>query len=66
MHMMYKAGTVCLRVVDPHFIFDGIGVRIIRTHMCRLLPTYISLDLKQVLSFCTNPFLTPILSGGHM
>ena len=33
MHMMPKIGTVCLRVSDPHFIFDRICVRKIRnTH----------------------------------
>ena len=66
MHMLCKKGTVCLRVADPHFIFDRIGVRTIRTHMCHLLPADLSLTLKQVLSFCPIPFLTPLLIGGHM
>ena len=65
-HIMYKTGTICLRVADPLFIFDRIGVRTIRTHMCRLLLAYLVLALKQVLSFCPIPFLTPFLSGGHM
>ena len=26
MHMLYKTGTVCLRVEDQHFIFDRICV----------------------------------------
>ena len=61
MHMLYKTGTVCLRVADPHFIFDRIGVRTIQIHMCSLLPEDLELALKQVLSF-----LPPLLSGGHM
>ena len=51
---------------DPHFIFDCIGVRTIRTHMCHLLPSDLALALKQVLSFCPIPFLPPLLSGGHI
>ena len=61
-HMMCIIGTVCLRVADPHFIFDRIGVRTIRTHTCRLLPADLALDLKQVLSFCP----IPLLSGGQL
>ena len=66
MHMLCKTGMVCLRVADPHPVFDRIGVRTIRTHMCRLLPADLALALKQVLSFCPIPFLPPLLSGGHM
>ena len=66
MHMLYKTGTVCLRVADPHFIFDRIGVRTIQTHMCRLLPEDLELTLKQVLSLCPIHFLPPLLSGGNM
>ena len=66
MHMLYKTGTVCLRMADPHFIFDRIGVCTIQTHMCRLLPADLAPALKQVLSFFPIPFLPPFLSGGHM
>ena len=66
MHIMCKTGTVCLRVADPNFIFDCIGFRTIQTHMYRLLLADLALALKQVLIFCTTPFLPPILSGGHM
>ena len=66
MYMLCKTETVCLRVADPHFIFDCIGVRTIRTHMCHLLPSDLALALKQVLSFCPIPFLPPLLSGVHM
>ena len=66
MHMMCKIGTGCLSVADPHFIFDCIGVRTIRTHMCRLLPSDLAIALKQVLSLCSIPFLPLLLSGGHM
>ena len=66
MHMLCKIGTVCLRVADPNFIFDRIGVRTIRTQMCRLLMADLALTLKQVLIFCPIPFLPPILSGDHM
>ena len=66
MHMLCKIGTVCIKVADPHFIFDHIGVRTIRTHMCSLLPAELALDLKQVLSFCPIPFLPPLLSGGQL
>ena len=66
MHMLCKTGTVCLRVADPHLIFDHIGVRKIRTHMRRLLPADLALALEQVLSFCTIPLLPRLLSWGHM
>ena len=66
MHMLCKTGTGFLRVADPHFIFDRIGVCTIRTHMCRHLPEDLALALKQVLSFSPIPFLPPLLSGGHM
>ena len=66
MHMLCKLGTVFIRVADPHFIFDRIGVRTIRTHMCRLLTEDLALALKQVLSFCNISILPPLISGGHM
>ena len=66
MHTMCKTGTVCLRVTEPHFIFDRIGVCTTRTHMCRLLPKYLEITLKQVLSFCPILILPPLLSGGKM
>ena len=66
MHMLCKTGTVCLRVTDPHFIFDHIGVRTIRTHMCHLLPEDLALALKQLFIFFPIPFIPPILSRGHM
>ena len=66
MHMLFKTGTVCLKVSDPHFIFDRIGVHTIRTHMCCLLPADLALALKKVLTLCTIPFLPHILSGGPM
>ena len=46
MHMLCKTGTVCFRVADPHFIFDCISVRTIRTNMCRLLLADLALALK--------------------
>ena len=66
MHILCKRGTVCLNVADPHLIFDRVGVRIIRTHRCRLLPEDLALALKQLLSLCPIPFLTPLLSEGHV
>ena len=66
MHMLRKIGTVCLRVVDPHLIFDRIYVHTIRTHMLRLLRTDLALALKQLLSLWPTPILHPILSGGDM
>ena len=66
MHVLCKTGTVFLRVPDPHFIFDRIGVRTIRTHVCPILPEDLALALKQVLSFYTIPSLPLLLSGGHM
>ena len=66
MHTMCKTGTVCLRVAEPHFTFDRIGVRTIRTHMCRLLPADLALALKREFSFCPMPFLPPLVSGGDM
>ena len=64
MYILCKTETVCLRVSDPHFIFDCIGVRKIRTHMFYLLPAYLALALKQVLVFYPIPFLPLLLSGG--
>ena len=66
MHMLCKTGTVFLRVADPHFIFDRIGVHTIRTHTCRILPAELALALKKVLSFFPIPILPTLLSGGHM
>ena len=66
MHMLCKTGMVCLRVAVPDLFFDRICVRIIRTHMRRLLPAYLALALKQVLRICTIPLLPPLLSGGDM
>ena len=65
-HTLCKAGTVCIRMADPHLIFDRIGVCTIRTHMCCLRPEDLALALKRVLSFCLIPLLTPLLSGGDM
>ena len=50
MHMVFKTGTVFLRVADPHLISDQIGVRTIQTHMCRLLPA----DLAPPPPLCTT------------
>ena len=66
MHMLYKTLTVCVRVAEPHFIFDRIGVCKIQRHMCCLLPAELVLAFKQVLSFCPIPFLPSVLSGGHI
>ena len=66
MHMLYKTGTFCLRVADPHFIFYRIGVCTIRTHMCCLLPADLALALNQVSSFCPIPILPTLFSGGNM
>ena len=66
MHMLCKTGTVCPRVADPYIIFDRIGVRTIRTHMCCLLLADLVFALKQVLSFFPVPILPPLLIGGHM
>ena len=65
-HIMCKTGTVFIRVAYPHFIFDHIDVRTIRTHMCSFLPEELALSLKQVLSFFTIPLLPILLSRGHM
>ena len=66
MHILYKTGTVCIRVAESHFIFDRIGVCTIRTHMRILLPADFSINLKKVLTLCPIPLLPPLLSGGHM
>ena len=66
MHMLCKTGMVCLRVADPHFIFDCICLRTIRTHVHRLFPEDLALALKQVLSLCAIPILPPLLSGGDI
>ena len=64
MHRMCKTGTVCLRVADPHLLFDHIYVCTIRTHMRNLLLEDLALTLKQVSSFCPIPILPPIFSEG--
>ena len=61
-HMLCKTGTVFLRVADQHLIFDRICVRIILTHMHRLLTEDPAIALKQVLSICPIPLLPPLLS----
>ena len=66
MYMMCKTGTVCIRVADPHFIFELIGVFTIQKHMCCLLLEYLVIDLKQVLNLCPIPLLPHLLSGGEM
>ena len=66
MHMLYKTGTVCLRMADPYFMFDRIGVRTIRTHMRSLLLADFALSLKQVLSLCPISTLPTFISGGDM
>ena len=66
MQMLHKTGMVCLRVADPYLIFDRIGVRTIQTHMCHLLLADLALALKQVLSFCPIPFISPLISGSNM
>ena len=66
MHIMFKTGTVCIRVSDPHFIFDYICISTIRKHMCSLLTEELALALKQVLVFYPIPLLPPLLSGGDM
>ena len=66
MHMLYKTGTVCLRVTGPHLIFDHICVRTLRTHIRCIIPEDIALALNQVLSLCPIPITNPILSGGDM
>ena len=66
MYMLCKTRTVCLRVADPHFIFDCIYVSTILTHMRCLLPEGLALALKQVLSLWPTPLITPILSWGDM
>ena len=66
MNTLLKKGMVFIRVADPHFIFDRIGDRTIKTHIRRFIPSYLALALKQVLSFCTIPLLNPLLNGVHM
>ena len=63
MHMLYKTGTVCLRVSDPYFISDRIYFCTVRTHLCRVLMAELVLILNQVLSLCPIP---PLLRGGYM
>ena len=66
MHMLCKTRTVCLRVVDPHFIFVRICVRTIRTHIHSLLMEDLALALKQLLGLYTIHLITPLLSGDDM
>ena len=66
MNMLCKTGTAFPWVAYPHLVFELIGVRTIRTHMCRLLPEDLALALKQVLSLYSIPILLTLLSGGHM
>ena len=66
MNMLCKTGTVCLRVTDPHFIFERICVHKIQTHIRLLLPEDIALVLNQVLSLCPIYLLTHLHSGGEM
>ena len=64
MHMLFKTGTVCLRVTETHFIFERICVLTLRTHMCLLLPAYLALTLNQVLRLFPIIIFTPLISGG--
>ena len=66
MHMLCKTGTDCLRVADPHFIFDCICVRTIQTHMRRLIMADLALALNQLISFCPIPSIPPLLSWVDM
>ena len=66
MHMLCKTGSVCLRVVDPHLIFDRICVRTNETQTLSLLTEDLALALKKLLSLCPIPLLPTLLSGGHM
>ena len=66
MHMLCKTGMVFIRVADPHFIFDRMGVCKIQTQMCHIILADLALSLKQLLSFCTIPLLPPLLIGVHM
>ena len=66
MQMMWKIGTIFLGVAYPHFIFDRIYVCTIRTHISHIIPEYLALSFKQVLSLCNIPLLPPIISGGDM
>ena len=66
MYILFKTGTACLRVADPHLIFDRICIHVIRTHMHSLLPEDPALALMQVLSLCNIPILPPIISGGDI
>ena len=66
MHILCKTGTVCLMVADPHFIFDCICVRTLRTHMRPLLWADLALALNQELSLFPIPLLPPLLSGDEM
>ena len=66
MHMLCKTGTVFLRVADPNFMFDCIGVRTIRTHVCRLLPSYLALALNQLLILSPILIIPSLFSAGYM
>ena len=62
-HMLHKTRTVCLRVAEPHLIYNRICICKFQTHMCCLLPEDLVLALEKVLSICPTPILPPILSG---
>ena len=64
--MLFKTGTVCIGLVDPHLIFDRICVRTLQTHMRSLLPEDLVLTLKQVLSLCTITLLPSLFSACDM
>ena len=64
MHMMRKTGMFCLRVSNPHFIFDFIFVLTIQTHMRHLLIEDLALALNQLFSICPISILHPLNIGG--
>ena len=64
--MLCKTGTVCFRVVDPHFMYDLICFRTILTHMRCFLQEDLALALKKLFSICPIPILNPLTSGGDM
>ena len=66
MYMLFKSGTVCLRVADPHFVSNLTSIRTFQSHLLCLLPEDIALALKKVLSICPIPLLPAIISGGDM
>ena len=66
MHILYKTGTVSLRVAETHLIFDHICVCTIQTNMRRLLTSDLSLAVKKLLSIYNILFPPPLLSGDEM